>query len=234
MEHERIREHYEETYRERGARAFPREDSRTLACVRPLLARLGRGDRVLDVGCGVGYAASLLSDAGLGVAGVDISETAIALARERLPGAELVPARPDGRLPWGDGAFDGLVCLGVLEHVPAPEGVLAECRRVLRTGGTAVFVVPNSRSPYFLFGRGTGQVYEKPRTLAGWRALFAANGFLERGISRDPGPSFARGEGVARSARLAVHRVLNLLPIGLTYQLVFALEAGPVPAGGVS
>jgi SAM-dependent methyltransferase len=39
------------------------------------------------------------------------------------------------RLPFPEGAFDGIVLQSVIEHVPEPDQMLAECRRALRTGG---------------------------------------------------------------------------------------------------
>ena len=45
-------------------------------------------------------------------------------------------------LPFEEGEFDGLVCMSVLEHFTDLEGALAEFRRVLEPGGTAVLGFP--------------------------------------------------------------------------------------------
>jgi SAM-dependent methyltransferase len=45
-------------------------------------------------------------------------------------------------LPFEDGAFDGLVCLSVLEHMTDLAGALSSFRRVLRPGGVAVLGFP--------------------------------------------------------------------------------------------
>lgn len=45
-------------------------------------------------------------------------------------------------LPFGDGEFDALVCLSVLEHLTDLTGALAEMRRVLAPGGVVVLGFP--------------------------------------------------------------------------------------------
>jgi SAM-dependent methyltransferase len=62
-------------------------------------------------------------------------------------GRDLYGARPDvfgdaGRLPFAGGAFDGIVCLEVLEHVSDPDAALAEIARVLKRGGRALVSMP--------------------------------------------------------------------------------------------
>ena len=45
-------------------------------------------------------------------------------------------------LPFRDGSVDAVLCLAVLEHVPYPQQVLAEIKRVLRPGGCSYFTTP--------------------------------------------------------------------------------------------
>jgi SAM-dependent methyltransferase len=88
----------------------------------------------LDVGCGDGALLCELRRRGFGgrLSGVEITDTAVAIARER---AEIdVVARFDGvNLEEGDSAYDLGILSHVLEHVPDPPALLAEVARVCRT-----------------------------------------------------------------------------------------------------
>lgn len=103
--------------------------------------------RILDAGCGTGYAATRLVEAGFEVVGMDIS-------LKFLDGA---PGRPAGRpryvvgdaieLPFRDGEFDAVASFDVVEHIPDAERALREMGRVIRPGGRVVVICPNYWSP---------------------------------------------------------------------------------------
>jgi SAM-dependent methyltransferase len=91
--------------------------------------------RVLDLGCGVGHSYRELAPRE--TVGVDIDPGALeGQARE----TRVADMRA---LPFDAGSFDSVLAVQSLEHVPDPERVLAEARRVLTPAGTAVFVTPN-------------------------------------------------------------------------------------------
>jgi SAM-dependent methyltransferase len=91
--------------------------------------------RVLDLGCGVGHSFHLLAPRQ--TVGVD-------LAAEALAGQDRETLVADMRaLPLPAASFESVLSVQSLEHVPDPERVVAEVRRVLAPGGTAVFVTPN-------------------------------------------------------------------------------------------
>jgi SAM-dependent methyltransferase len=104
------------------------------------------GRRVLEVGCGAGTDLARFAKGGARVSGVDLSSSAIALARQnfdqqRLPG-DLREA--DGEhMPFADDTFDLVYAHGVVQYTTNPQRLVDECRRVLRPGGEAVFQVYN-------------------------------------------------------------------------------------------
>jgi SAM-dependent methyltransferase len=109
------------------------------------LRDLPRNGVVVDLGCGSG---ALLSRIGLAfpgarLVGIDMEPRALALARRRLPSAELV----QGDLDADSGAVlvrgaDAVVCSEVLEHLATPERALCLAREILRPGGRVVVTVP--------------------------------------------------------------------------------------------
>lgn len=221
MPHQEILNYYETRYASESLDAFPADPSRYRVWLRSVLDCSSEGTAALDFGCGVGYVSSLLADDGCNVVGVDISSAALSIARAREKRVQFVEVRPGDSLPFESDAFDLVTCLGVIEHAPDPEALARELRRVARRTATAVWVVPNARSPFFWFGHGTGQIEEHPRSLDGWRQLLIEAGWTIENVRRDPGPL---DRPVAVSKRLA-QSVLNRLPLGLTYQFVIETRA---------
>lgn len=90
---------------------------------------------------GAGSSSHLDSEApGRGVA-LDLSWHM--LARRKSRSAELRLAASGERLPFGDGSFDSVFSVNVLEHVPCPRDIMREQWRVLRPGGIVLAVTPN-------------------------------------------------------------------------------------------
>jgi ubiquinone/menaquinone biosynthesis C-methylase UbiE len=92
------------------------------------------GRRTLDVGCGEGTVARELAALGHAVAGLDVSPSLVALAREAAPCAEFVVGDA-AALPFEDGAFDLVLAVNVLMNVDDLDAAIAEAARVLEPGG---------------------------------------------------------------------------------------------------
>lgn len=102
----------------------------------PLLrtARIGRGTRVLDVGCGTGELLEHLQDRGALTGGVDPAPRMVELARARAAGAD-VRAGDFEHLPFDDGTFDAVLAVNALQFAADQDDALAEAARVLAPGG---------------------------------------------------------------------------------------------------
>ena len=105
---------------------------------------------VLDLGCGRGGVVELFWKEVRLAAGLD--PDAASLAEHRARGMPVVTARGE-QLPFASDSFDLVVSVWVLEHLPSPESVFREVRRVLRPGGHFVFLTPNLRNPLLAFNR---------------------------------------------------------------------------------
>jgi SAM-dependent methyltransferase len=108
-----------------------------------------RGKSVLEVGCGAGTDLVRFARGGARVTGVDLSSAALALAREnfRQQGLEADLREADGEhLPFADQSFDFVYVHGVVQYTGGDRQLVEECRRVLKTGGSAVFQVYNRLS----------------------------------------------------------------------------------------
>jgi 2-polyprenyl-6-hydroxyphenyl methylase / 3-demethylubiquinone-9 3-methyltransferase len=107
------------------------------------------GRDVLDLGCAGGFMAEAMAARGANVTGIDPAAGAIAAARAHARAGGLRIGYDVGvgeALPYGDGSYDAVVCVDVLEHVTDLDQVMAQVARVLRPGGLFLYDTIN-RNP---------------------------------------------------------------------------------------
>ena len=92
-------------------------------------------DKVLDVGCGVGFVSQLYPN--FDITGIDISDEML----KRNPYQWLKAPAED--IPFPNGTFDFVICRSLLHHLEVPSKGLAEMARVLKPGGKFVCWEPN-------------------------------------------------------------------------------------------
>lgn len=103
----------------------------------------GQGQRLLELGCGNGARLAIMQDHGYRPEGQEVSP--IAAARAAALGVP-VHLGDLGDVAIASASFDAVVMNHVLEHLPDPAALLAECHRVLRPGGRLVSIQPNGAS----------------------------------------------------------------------------------------
>jgi ubiquinone/menaquinone biosynthesis C-methylase UbiE len=101
---------------------------------------LGPGDRLLDVGCGSGWASRTAAASAGSVVGIDLSPGMIRQAGALAVGIGNVRfALADSeRLPFADGDFTAVLCSNSFHHYPDPDRAVGEMKRVLAPGGRVV------------------------------------------------------------------------------------------------
>jgi len=110
---------------------------------------LNEQSRVLDVACGSGRTTLRIANrTGCSVHGVDTHAAAIAEARTAAEQEHLTTratferADASQRLPLADAAFDALICIDAINHLPNRPAVLTDWARILRPGAVLVFTDP--------------------------------------------------------------------------------------------
>lgn len=124
-------------------------------------------------------------------------------------------------IPAADDSFDVILCTEVLEHVPEPIKVLAECARLLRTGGKLLVTAPLSsglhQEPYHYYGGYTPYWYQTFLTRYGFEQICTiANG----GFFRHYGQESQRFSALIDPRRLKGYWKAILLPFWI-YTLPF-------------
>jgi SAM-dependent methyltransferase len=116
-------------------------------------ARLARGKRVLDAGCGAGYGSAELARTALTVIGADVALEAVEYARAhyQLPNLTFEQASCSS-LPHDASSFDLVVAFEVIEHLHDWHAFLQEAARVLSPNGQLVVSTPNKL--YYTESRG--------------------------------------------------------------------------------
>lgn len=119
-------------------------------------ARGREGQRLLEVGCGLGLELGELSKLGFVVTGIDLAPNAVSvannyLARLGLPGEAQVENAE--RLSFEDEAFDAAYSCGVLQHTPDIHRAIGEIWRVLRPGGAILIILYHRYSWFNLLRR---------------------------------------------------------------------------------
>ena len=134
----------------------PQGPMRTLHAINPVRAEYIRarcalrGARILDIGCGGGLLAEELARAGAQVTAIDPAEAALVQARAHAQDAGLAidyRRQNSGALAQREpGAYDAVVCMELLEHVPDADALVGDCAHLVRPGG-AVFLSTLNRTP---------------------------------------------------------------------------------------
>jgi len=102
---------------------------------------VGAGTRLLDLGCGGGFALLLAARRGATVAGIDATPALLDIARERVPEAELTIGDIEDPLPFEPGSFDVVTAFNSVQYCSDPVAVIKQMSHVTKPGGLVSFLV---------------------------------------------------------------------------------------------
>jgi len=119
----------------------PPASNASAECLDLLNSYLVPGERVIDVGCGIGAYGPALLSWGVDWHGCEINPAFVDQLRGRDLPVTLVESEA---LPFEDAAFETGMCIEVLEHVNDYDAFLTEVARITRK--RAIFSVPNAEA----------------------------------------------------------------------------------------
>lgn len=112
------------------------------------------GQRVLEIGVGLGTDLAQFGKAGARCHGVDITDRHLEMTARNfaLRGLAVDLKRCDAtRIEHPDGAFDAVYSFGVIHHIPDAPAVVREIERVLRPGGRCLVALYHKGSFFHLY-----------------------------------------------------------------------------------
>jgi SAM-dependent methyltransferase len=102
-------------------------------------ANLSPTTHYLDAGCGAGMALEIAASQGAQVSGLDAAPALLAIARTRVPQADLHQGELE-TLPFPDHTFDLITGFNSFQYAANPAAALSDAKRVARPGATVVIM----------------------------------------------------------------------------------------------
>lgn len=224
---------YYRRYHDESDAHFHAERGSSAARLTPLLPT-ERSARILEIGCGMGFALAALRQLGYcDVEGIDADEGQVAAARRRdLPALHVAAEACGDFLATRSGRYDAVVCIDVLEHVPVGSQLefLGGILTALRPGGRLICQVPNANAGVASRYRYHDWTHHCSFTEASLDFVLHNAGFHEVTVAEADAPQrprypFIPRRSVARWALRAGFRAIRRLEYGL--------ELGPAEAASI-
>jgi SAM-dependent methyltransferase len=162
---------------------------------------LAPGLTVMEFGAGTGWLSRYLTQLGCRAILLDVSPTALEIARELYSRLPIIGERPDPQfvvfdghhIDLPDGSVDRILCYHSFHHVPNPAAIIREFGRVLAPGGIAGFAEPgprHSRSAFSQFEMRTYHVVENDVDVHELWGVARDSGFSDIKLAVFHGPPF--------------------------------------------
>jgi SAM-dependent methyltransferase len=192
--------------------------------------------RLLDISCGAGELVRCAQQQALVATGIDISEVVVHAAHRLVPPPSRLLVGTGESLPFPDATFDYVTNIGSLEHFVDPAQGVREMARVLRPGGKALVLVPNTFSllttMWYAFRTGETSTDHQPiqryGARADWTNLLGANGLVPRKVAKYertwPRKAADWGHYLRKPKELARLFTAPFVPLNLAFCFLFTCE----------
>ncbi len=144
---EGTKEYYDEVEKERFTKQYP-------FLIKDAEFNKHKGEKVLEVGCGIGTDSLMFAKGGANAYGIDLTQSSIDTTnkRFRMCGLKGNFKRMDAeKLQFPDNYFDFVYSFGVLHHTPKTKESIEEVRRVLKSGHTTLMMLYARGWMYYIF-----------------------------------------------------------------------------------
>lgn len=188
-----------------------------------------RGSKHLDVACGLGLLLKAVAAKTPEVYGIDLSDQAIKMATDYCSEAQLTQGNAE-KLPYENGSFDSISCIGSLERMLDRKKVLGEQMRVGRKGAKFCYMVRNSEHlvwRYFWkpFGIKNKKGHQDAMNLEEWTQLFQSCGFEITKVYPDHWPYYKIVRAFTPWKKHDFSRIKRFpLSIRHAYEFIFLLQ----------
>jgi ubiquinone/menaquinone biosynthesis C-methylase UbiE len=189
-----------------------------------------KGLKLLDVSCRTGNQIKCAEARGIKGYGIEISETAVILARKKAKHGERIVLADALHLPFKDEYFNLITNFASLQYYPDQEKAMSEMARVGRKGARLCIVVPNGNFPLFYIRPQHGckiygdKIEGKVLRFYEWIGLFNKNGLIVKKIYKETGPSLTSSKSILQFLRRILLKLSSLLPKEFNYELYFVCE----------
>lgn len=197
----------QQCYREKFKQLQPSWDDTMIVFLRLFREVVKPDMTLLDLGCGRGNVVvddfrSSIKEA----IGIDADQSAV----DGNASMDKIVIGNVEHLPFSDAYFDVVISQWVIEHLEHPEKVFAECYRVLKPGGSFLFVTPYAYSSILVIKRMFGSSFTKKilkwvygreeqdcfetmyraNTVAALESQLSYVGFQQKELIQNPDPSY--------------------------------------------
>lgn len=219
-----VKKYYEERYKDQSRAIRTLEDYKIYLDY--IEINKSSAGMLLDIACGTGMLLKNAEMKGLKTFGIDISMTALKLAKNNTLNTKFVISSGEN-MSFKDNIFDYVYCLGSLEHFLDIPKAISETIRVSKQKAKFYLMVPNTihyrldaKSKWGIkkiTGTKQQEMHEELHIFEEWKNIFEKNGLRVERVYKDR--FFVKKKNPLKN--VLFYLWLKFLPLNYSYQFIF-------------